>query len=727
MSAVKRMPSPGALRRRTAPGAGAGRLLQFATVLPVLAVTGWLLVAVPLAALGAFHRWTVLPAAVISALVLLKLARPALLAVRVRPAPWWASAATLAIAVAFAAVAVATHSEQAVLHRDAGTYAQIGLWLSGHPGLTSPVPADAFGTAADEVTFAHPGFYERDGRIVPQFMTGWPTLLAAAHWFGGWTGMFMLPGLIGGLAVLAVAGLAARVAGPRWAPVAALLLAAAWPMLRVSQTTYSEPLAALMLAGGLALLLDGWRGRRPMLLGLAGLVLAGGELVRLDMGVDFALVLPALGWWWLRRQPGVLAFAAGAAVGGGLGYLDARYVTWPYVQVNWESARLMVALLLASAGATVLGVLMLRTRRTTKLDPHGTGAPVLGNRRAARLDPHGTGAPALENHRSPDPRGRGAPVLENHRRPGPRGTGAPVLGSRRTVRLDPRWAVALVVAGGLLLAARPWIYTDRSITAVNTMDYVASHQERLGLPVDGARGYAEQSLSWVAWYFGWPALVLAWGGLMAAVSGVLRGRQWIMLPVLLVYGGSAAATLLRPAITPDHPWADRRLVVEVLPAVVLLAVVALAGLARIRLRRPWLALLLVLAAGPALWVTVPLAPLRTEVGEPYAAAKVCRSLRPDDTVIMVDTQWAPTVRNQCGLPVAALPDPTVDRMRMVAAAVRAAGRDPVLLSTSTLPLLPYGLPLERVVFQDELEDQHQLVRRPDGVDPRLLECWLVRA
>ncbi|MER7276264.1 hypothetical protein ABT369_17580 [Dactylosporangium sp. NPDC000244] len=658
MPAANRTHLAGALRVRTAPGARAGRVLQLASVLPVLAVTGWLLVAVPLAALGAFHAWTVLPAAAAAAVLLVRLARPALAAARTRPAPWWAVASTLAIAAAFAALAMATHSEQAVLHRDAGTYAQIGLWLSGHPGLTAPVPAEAFGGAADEVTFAHPGFYEQDGTIVPQFMTGWPTLLAAAHWAGGWTGMFVLPGLVGGLAVLAVAGLAARIAGPRWAPVAALLLAAAWPMLRVSQTTYSEPLAALMLAGGLALLLDAWQSRRAPLFALAGLVLGGGELVRLDMAVDFALVLPAIGWWWVRRQPGALAFASGALVGGGLGYLDARYVTWPYVQVNWSSARPMALLLVAAVVGTVAGAILLR---------------------------------------------------------------------RRSLRLSPRLAVALVVAGGIALAARPWYWTDHSVTAASTMDYVASHQRRLGLPVDGTRGYAEQSLSWVSWYFGWPLLVLAWGGLMAAAAGVARGRQWRLLPILLVYGGSAAATLLRPAITPDHPWADRRLVVEVLPAVVLLAVVALAGLARMRLRVPWMAALLALAIGPALWVTVPLAPLRTEVGEPEAAARLCRALRPDDTVIMIDTQWAPTVRNQCGLPVAQLPDPTVDRLRMVAAAVRAAGRDPVLMSTSTLPLLPYGLPLERVVYQDEREDQHQLARRPDGTDPRLLECWLVRA
>ncbi|WP_238013225.1 hypothetical protein KZZ52_28225 [Dactylosporangium sp. AC04546] len=701
------MPCPAAVADRTPAGRPgllvrlatreelAGRVLLVASVLPVLVAIAWLVVAVPLAAAGAFHAWLVVPLAGGAAVLLVRWAMPRLRAVPVRPAPWWSLLATAAVAAGFAILAAATYSEQAVLHRDAGTYAQVGLWLSQHPALTTPVPVEAFGPAADAVTFAHPGFFVQDGLIVPQFMTGWPTMLAAAFWVGGWQGMFVLPALVGGAAVLAVAGLAARLCGARWAAPAALLLALAWPVLRVSQTTYSEPLACLMLAGGISLLIDGWslaagRTRSRMdaparrdtgvLLGLAGLVLSGGQLVRLDMGVDFALVVPVVGWWCLRRRAGAAAFAAGAVLGGGLGLLDSRFVTWPYVQLNWESVRLMVLLLVVAVTGTVVTVAALRWR----------GAGPLPVRRRSL-------------------------------------TGV---------------AVAAVVVGGALLAARPLLYVDHSITAASTIDYVASHQQRFGLPVDGTRSYAEQSLSWVSWYVGWPALVLAWSGAMLAAAGVARGRDWRLLPVLLVYGGSGVATLLRPAITPDHPWADRRLVVEVLPAVVLFAVVALARATRVSraaAARPALrraprralrllpALLLVPALVPGAVVTSELAPLRTEVGEPAAAAAVCHALRPADSVILMDTQWAPTVRNQCGVPVAALDDPTVEAIRTAVAGVRAAGRDPVLMSSSTLPLLPYGLPLDKVVYLDTQEDQHQLVRRPDGTDPRRLECWIVRA
>ncbi|MEV4134236.1 hypothetical protein AB0J72_18945 [Dactylosporangium sp. NPDC049742] len=694
------------LEATSADSARAGRLLLLLAVVPAVAVTAWLLVAVPLAATGHFRPGIVVPAAVVLAIPLVRWATrlPRRSGAGSFTAPWSAVVATSAIAVGFAGFAAVRSSQQAVLHRDAGTYAQVGLWLSDHPGLTTPVPVDAFGAAAAQLTFAHPGFYVQDGLIVPQFMTGWPTMLAAAHWVAGWQGMFVLPALVGGAALLAVGGLAGRLFGARWAPVAALLLGSAWPMLRVSQTTYSEPLACLMLAAGLCLAAGAWNAgvsadgparsaetRRDVgwSMALSGLLLSAGELVRLDMGVDFALMIPAIGWWWLRRRGGVWPFAAGAVVGGGLGFLDCRFVTWPYVLVNWSSVRLMIVVLVLSPVVTAGLALFLRRW-----------------------------------HRDV-----------------------------RTLRWW-RWAPPVAAAGtlvlGLLLAVRPLLYVDRSITAANTIEYVASHQEQFGLPVDGTRSYAEQTVSWVSWYTGWPVLVLAWIGAAGVVYAVTRGRGWRFLPILLVYGGSGVASLLRPAITPDHPWADRRLVVEVLPAVALFATWTLAALIRSggtgrvraaatggwraagRLLAPTptgaLARLVVLLAiaAPALVVTARLGPNRTEVGEPDAAAAVCRALRPTDSVVMMDTQWSPTIRNQCGLPVAALENPTVERMQEVVAGIRAAGQVPVLMSSSTLTLLPYGLPLERIVYLDTHEDQHVLTWRPTGTDPRRLECWLVR-
>jgi hypothetical protein len=61
---------------------------------------------------------------------------------------------------------------------------------------------------------------------------------------------------------------------------------------------------------------------------------------------------------------------------------------------------------------------------------------------------------------------------------------------------------------------------------------------------------------------------------------LLHGRGLRYLPMVLIYLGATVLTLLRPGITPDHPWADRRLVVEVIPGVILLATWTVASLTR---------------------------------------------------------------------------------------------------------------------------------------------------
>ena len=99
--------------------------------------------------------------------------------------------------------------------------------------------------------------------------------------------------------------------------------------------------------------------------------------------------------------------------------------------------------------------------------------------------------------------------------------------------------------------------------------------------MDGRRQYYEQSLYWVLWYLGVPAVLLACAG--AAVLGrrlvraVLYGRSSIVaarlwgLPFLII-AWSVGTVLWDPAVVPWQPWASHRLVPVVLPGLVLLAV-----------------------------------------------------------------------------------------------------------------------------------------------------------
>lgn len=677
----------------------AGRLLGAASLVPALLATAWVLAAFPFAATGRFHLSIVAPVAVVFAAVLvpvgLSLVRRPAVAIR---APWWSVAAVAGIAVAFVVFAALTHSDHVIPRRDAGSYAQIGYWLARSGGLDYAVPLADFGPSPGLLGFASPAFYQPGDTVIPQFMTGWPTVLALAYRLGGWTGLLLAPTVIGGCAVLAVGGLAARLVGPRWAPLAAGLTAVAWPVLRSSQETLSEPLALLTLGAGACLLVDlvaatgaGERGARVHRHALAtGLLLGSGELVRIDFGVDFAFVLPLVGWLWLTRRPGAPALLAGAVVGGLPGVLDCVYVTEPYVAVNWASVKLMLVLLAAMAVATaVAGV-------------------------------------ALRRH--------GGAVRE-----------------RRWWRPVPAVGAGAVVLVGLGLFVRPWVSTDHSVTDPGIASFVATMQQRLGLPVDGSRGYAERSLRWVAWYVGWPLLVAAFVGGAILVWRVLRGRERRWLPVLLVYLCPAVLVLLRPGITPDHPWADRRLVVEVVPCVVLLGTWATAALVTwtlgllnnphlelVRSRRirdllgsPATArvagLLAVVAyLVPAGFALVPVSVERTEQGETALSAAVCGLLGPTDSVVLIDQQWMPVIRAECGLPVAQLVEPSPEAVARVTASIRAVGRTPVIAGSQVTDPGPLGLTPTGDLLLDSAEDQQRLVDRASGTQPLFLRFWSVR-
>ncbi|HEX4702712.1 MAG TPA: hypothetical protein VH352_11335, partial [Pseudonocardiaceae bacterium] len=462
-------PAPGSER--------AGRVLSVVSLVPALLATAWVVAAFPLAAFGLFRPVFAVPLAAVVAAVLLPMGLSLLRrsSVTVR-GPWWAVVATGAVAVGFTVCTALSHSEHMIPRRDAGSYAQIGYWFAHNGGPFYQVPWAAFGPSPGLLGVASPAFYQHGSTIVPQFMAGWPSLLAGADWIGGWTGLLLAPTVVGGCAVLAVAGLAARLVGARWAPLAALLTAAAWPVVRASQETLSEPLALLTLAAGTCLLVDlvlatrntddaaGLKGRIGRHAFAAGLLLTAGELVRLDFGVDFAFVLPLVGWLWLTRRPGVVPFLAGSVIGGVLGVLDGTFVTRTYVHINWSSVKLMLILL----AAAVLGV--------------GAAAVVLRRR-----------------GRQPREFGwwRGVPV-----------TGALV-----------------VVVIGIGLFVRPWISTDHSTTDAGVIDFVQNMQRGLGLPVDGTRGYAENSLRWVAWYVGWPLLLAAFVAAVYLTWRVLRGRD----------------------------------------------------------------------------------------------------------------------------------------------------------------------------------------------------------
>ena len=279
------------------------------------------------------------------------------------------------------------------------------------------------------------------------------------------------------------------------------------------------------------------------------------------------------------------------------------------------------------------------------------------------------------------------------------------------------------MVGLVALVSRPLWYVG--LGTGGSVRFIEGLQRAQGvLPVDGNRNYAEDSVTWVSWYTGWPTLVLAGAALALLTRYAVLGRRdpvsgttaarWVLglgLPVV-----SALSVLWSPGITPDHPWADRRLVPTVLPVVALLAVWAVAAATR-RWGRPALALGLVLVLVPAAYGSRHLALSRTEAGEPQAVDTACAAFAPGEVALLVDArsrqEWTAVLREVCDVPAFGVPgdgsDDVATRAQVaeVVARVRAAGGTPVLVAA-----------VRRAAAEADRQPQRQIVdlrhRRSSG-------------
>lgn len=676
------LPAPGPDRavrgRRSVPGT----ILAWASVAPGLVLTGWLVAAYPLARVSLVTPLVAVPAAMAAIALLLVLARrlPA-----VPDTPWWSVVATLGVGVAFTAYTAAHASGHVVLRRDSAVYALLARWIADTGGLALPVDLAAIGGPTPLAQVASPGFYYAGGdRLAVQFMSGTALSLAPAGLGGGFTGILFLPALFAGAALVAVGGLAGRLIGARWAPVAALLLGLAQPVMLTARSTYSEPVVQLLSAAALCLLLDAVaRVRRPLGL-LAGLVLGIGLLVRVDALRDLALLVPVVAWLAVKRHPVWPWLTGGALLGTAYGVADAdgpsrAYVTdmWPSIRPGAYAVAGFVALALVAVPAW--RVLLPRLRSLAWWEP-----------------------------------------------------------LRRWAAWGAAAATALVAVG---FAVRP--YLGPAYGAGNAYRFIESLQLEQGLPVDPDRAYQEQSVRWVSWFLGWPALALAAAAatvlVWRAVRGERDGRRWTLaLSVPLL---TAVSVLWKPAITPDHPWADRRLVPAVLPVVVLLSLWAVAALARYaRSRSAWLGPVVV-AAGlvvllvPAEAGSKALRGSVTEAGEPAAVAAACTAFRPGDVAVLVDArtrqEWAAPIRMVCGVPAFGVPGyrtddtATVAELAPVVARVRGAGFRPVLVAQSGEPLPRLTTaPQRQVVDLDTKEHRRILMSSPRDLADLSIELWI---
>jgi hypothetical protein len=713
-----------------APGSGrpsgriAGGLFGAVTVVPALLVAAWLLPGLPLLLAG---RLSALPLVFMSSPVAVGLCYIALrrqpvswpgfgvshggtnpearLAPPARgnssPVQWWAVAATLAVAAGFAAWQIAERSQQLIVVRDPAAYLQTAVWIAHHGLLPIPQQADAFGGVHPGLSFVSAGYSAVGSGLVPQFMTGLPLVLAGAIWLGGIPAALVLTPLIGACAVLSFGGLAGRLVGARWAPVAAAALALSLPEQYTSRGTFGEPLVQVLLFGGLCLLIDslviarqagvvpgpaGFRelraapGQDRVLAALAGLALGLTSVVRIDGPGDIVLAVPFLLLLLTARRGQAVPFGLGLAVGVGYGLADGFLKARPYLDLEAPSLRPLGLITAAVVLLTLAGLAVTRSRAA-----------------AARL----------------------------------RGW----LAASRVASWLPVVAAAVTAAIFAGFALRPLVRRPPG-------------------------QYYQDGLYWVIWYIGLPAVLLGAFGLAVLAKRCTRAlltwkdpdataRTWA-LPLLIALW-VVVTVFWRPAISPDQPWASRRLVEFVLPGLILAAVWASAWLRELagqsgRARVTSGVVASCCAASlliPATLTNLDLgftsgsgrhlsargmAFRRIGVGELAAVNRLCAAIGPDASVVILDPltadQFAQVARSICDTPTASLDHATTATVGAVVAGIQHAGRRPVLLARDSSELAPYGGGPRQVVSLLTTQEARELTTPPTRTWPVQYSVWI---
>ncbi|UDY22672.1 hypothetical protein [Nocardioides sp. Kera G14] len=566
--------------------------------------------------------------------------------------------------------------------RDPAIYTVSAIWLTHHrtAGIdthaTLDLQAQVHGLSASLLPFSAG---DASGVVHGQGGLTLPALMAVGGWLDGLDGVLRTNLLIGAVALVGMYAVARRFMRPWLALVAQAALGLAVAFLYLMRAPYSEGIMTISAMAGLIWLVTALRSGRPALAAAGGVFLGVGSMARIDgpvvlvgaavLAVIVLSAAPLTDFAVTRRLmltflgAGFLSSVAGL---GSLWISQRRYVHDLRGQAVQLWAGTLCCLVLVGAVLTV--------RAVARRRGWSGGVGEVWRRRV------GVAA----------------------------GVGVPLAFLFWWSR--PLWWQAHFTPAGSVYAS-----------------VIETWQQQAGLTVDGTRSYDELTLHWVVWYFGWSTVALAAVGLGIMFTRGITARRLDLLAVVVPAAVVATLYFDKVSITPDQPWAYRRLLPVITPGLLVGAAFAIEWWLS-RTRPAWqrygvggVAAVLVVG-GPILsWSSLLTMP--EGVGTRAAVEKLCRGLTAD--VVLVATGHEPanlpvTVRTVCGREVVSGDATDVNLLRELQAR---AGRVQVVAFSSRD--LPQGTELGDPNVRQTLRFwKHGLAELPQGYAQTTWRIWI---
>ena len=533
-------------------------------------------------------------------------------------------------------------SQHLLIDRDGGSYANTGRWIARDGSLVVKPQVGPF-EHEPTVGFESLAVYEMpDGSLQFQFAHLLPVVLAEAYAVAGNTGLFHLPELLSGFALLAFFVLAWRLLRrPLFALSAMLALALTIPQVSFSRDSYSEIPSQVLLFTALWLLVSPRVLPRWRIALVGGLLLGALEATRID-AIVFLIGVPVVcALAWLRSDTAdhrdilasIVALVAGLVPGLTLGLYDLARHSGRYYALHSSDVRKLGLAAAASLIACAIGVSLVRF--------------VLPNRRRLPWN---------------------------------------------ALSIVAAWCVAL--SGFGVWALRPRLERTRgsgqAIVGLQRVEHVT---------VDATRVYFERSMSWMAWYLGPVTLSLAIIGAALLVRALLLGRMMRTFSALAVLVPGSLLYLYRADAVPDHVWVTRRFLVSALPMLVLLALGSAMCMSNVRSTTHWArvvrigaVVIAVASVAYPIYTVVPVRGMAEETGYLSAVEAACNDIGPHAAVVVLEAvrsdsfdDWIPqAIRGWCGAEVAVTRGPAdVDALHRLAREWSAEGRPFFVMSSSS--------------------------------------------